>query len=161
MTTRYCLDTVLCLLPASALAQTVANQDGGAYHLAVQSRLIDTTLLVRGADGKPLLGLPQTAFHIREDGTDQTIRYFATMRELPLSIGLLVDVSGSQEKFLKEHEQEIASFLSEVMSPRDRAHAPCFGNHLRLTSDWTASPKDFADQSHHQSDRRPSAQSSV
>lgn len=134
----------VCLVSWTGCAQTVVSQDG-PYRLTVQSRLIDTTLLVRGADGKPVTGLPQTAFHVREDGADQTIRHFARQRELPLSIGLLVDVSGSQEKFVKEHEREIESFLTEVMAPGDRAFALCFGNHLRLTSDWTASPKDIVE----------------
>lgn len=138
---------LLCLVPCAARTQTITSEQG-AYRLQVQSRLVNTTLLVRGPDGKPVTGLPQTAFHVREDGADQTIRYFGTERDLPLSIGLIVDASGSQEKFVKEHEREIQGFLTEVLQPNDRAFAVCFGNHLRLTTDWTGSPQAIIDGVH-------------
>lgn len=147
MSSRTWVLAILCLLPLLAESQNITTQEG-SYRLEVQSRLVNTTLLVRGPDGKPVTGLPQTAFHVREDGDDQTIRYFGTQRDLPLSIGLIVDVSGSQDKFVKEHEREIESFLAEVLQPNDRAFALCFGNHLRLTADWTSSPAAIIDGVH-------------
>lgn len=125
------------------LAASLRAQVDNGYRLRVDSRLIDTTVIVHDAKGIPVTGLPQTAFHISEDGVSQTIRYFASQRELPLSIGLIVDASGSQDTFVKEHEKEIEAFLQEVMEPRDHAFVICFGNHLRLTSDWTNSPSDI------------------
>lgn len=123
---------------ASALhAQELKSQGDGTYQLRVDSHLIDTTVLVRNAKGEPVTGLPQEAFHVREDGAQQAIKYFASQRQLPLSIGLIVDASDSQQKFVKEHEKEIEGFLREVMESRDHAFVVCFGNHLRLSSDWT------------------------
>lgn len=123
---------------ATAHAQELQSQGDGTYQLRVDSHLIDTTVLVRNAKGEPVTGLAQDAFHVREDGAPQTIKHFASQRQLPLSIGLIVDASDSQEKFVKEHEKEIEGFLREVMEPRDHAFAICFGNHLRLTSDWSS-----------------------
>lgn len=120
-----------------------AAQVDNGYRLRVDSRLIDTTVIVRDAKGNPVISLPQTAFHISEDGVPQTIRYFASQRDLPLSIGLIVDASGSQDTFVKEHEKEIEVFLQEVMEPRDHAFVICFGNYLRLTSDWSSSPSEI------------------
>lgn len=128
-----------------AFSVPCAAQVDNGYRLRVDSRLIDTTVIVRDAKGNPVIGLPQTAFHISEDGVPQTVRYFASQRELPLSIGLIVDASGSQDAFVKEHEKEIEVFLQEVMEPRDHAFVICFGNHLRLTSDWTSSPSEIID----------------
>jgi Ca-activated chloride channel homolog len=133
------------LAAAAVLAAPVQGQVDKGYTLRVDSKLIDTTVIVHDAKGTPVVGLPQTAFHITEDGAPQTIRYFASQRELPLSIGLIVDASGSQDTFVKEHEKEIEVFLKEVMEPRDRAFVVCFGNHLRLTSDWSSSPSDILD----------------
>ena len=130
------------------MAVQVRAQEDSAYHLRVDSRLIDMSVIVRDAKGVPVTGLPQTAFHVREDGAPQTVRYFASQRELPLSIGLIVDASDSQQKFVKEHEKEIEGFLREVMEPRDHAFAVCFGNHLRMTSDWTNSAKAIIDGVH-------------
>jgi len=139
------------LFPVLALGLVLpahGQQEQPEFRLQVNSRLISTTLTVRDAKGKLVTNLPQTAFHIKEDGIDQTVRYYASQRELPLSIALIVDASGSQDKFVKEHEHEIEDFLKEVMEPRDRAFAICFGNHLRLVSDWTSTPGEIIESVH-------------
>jgi len=125
-----------------------AAQEAGTFQLHVDSRLIDSTVLVRDSHGAVVTGIPQTAFHIEEDGRPQTLRYFASQRELPLSIGLIVDASDSQETFVKEHEKEIEGFLRELMAPGDHAFAVCFGNHLRLTTDWTGDAKTVVESVH-------------
>jgi Ca-activated chloride channel family protein len=142
---RWLCSAFLAAVAFVTLSGSLHGQVDNGYHLRVDSRLIDTTVIVRDAKGNPVTGLPQTAFHISEDGVPQTVRYFASQRELPLSIGLIVDASGSQDTFVKEHEKEIEVFLKEVMEPRDHAFVICFGNHLRLTSDWTSSPTDVLD----------------
>ena len=139
------------LFPVLALGLVLpahGQQEQPEFRLQVNSRLISTTLTVRDAKGRLVTNLPQTAFHIKEDGIDQTVRYYASQRELPLSIALIVDASGSQDKFVKEHEHEIEDFLKEVMEPRDRAFAICFGNHLRLVSDWTSTPGEIIESVH-------------
>lgn len=140
------------LLPSLALAALTsaafAQQDQPGFRMQVNSRLISTTLTVRDAKGQLVTNLPQEAFHIQEDGRDQSVRYYASQRELPLSIALIVDASGSQDKFVKEHEHEIEAFLKTVMEPRDRAFAVCFGNHLRLVTDWTNDPKQVTESVH-------------
>ncbi len=123
---------VLCGEDGLARAQAIAT-------LKVETHLIETTFTVRDARNAPVAGLPAADFSLIEDGVPQTIRYFATQRELPLSIGLLIDASGSQDKFTKEHEAEVEAFLAQMLTPADRAFAVCFGNHLRLVSDWTSS----------------------
>jgi Ca-activated chloride channel homolog len=107
--------------------------------IRVETHLIDTTLSVRDAEGHIVSGLTQDDFTVVEDGVTQKIRFFAHDTQLPLSIGLIIDESGSQEKFVKEHEKDIEAFLKQVLDPSDQAFALCFGNHLRLVSDSTAS----------------------
>ena len=134
--------SLLVLGAAPSFAQTL-EESSGAYRMKVDTHLVDTTFTVRNARGELVTDLPQNVFHVREDGAEQTIRYFVTKRELPLSIGILVDESDSQDRFVKEHEKQIEAFLREVMEPHDRAFAICFGNHLRLTSDWTNNAHDI------------------
>ena len=107
----------------------------------VDTRLIDTTFSVHDASGQPVHGLTQTDFTVTEDGVPQTIRFFFRDTDLPLSIGLIIDSSGSQDKFVKAHEQDIEAFLHQVLGPKDQAFAICFGNYLRMVSDYSASPK--------------------
>jgi Ca-activated chloride channel family protein len=74
-----------------------------------------------------------------EDGVAQTIQFFARETELPLSLGLICDVSGSQDRFLKRHNHDVETFLNTVLRPSDHVFVVCFGNHLRLVSDGTSS----------------------
>jgi Ca-activated chloride channel homolog len=129
---RFLLLMCSILLIRSSLAQ-------GIPVLQVETHLIDTTLSVHDAEGRIVTGLTRDDFTVVEDGVPQKIRFFAHDNQLPLSIGLIIDESGSQEKFVKEHEKDIEAFLHQVLEPNDQAFALCFGNHLRLVSDSNSS----------------------
>lgn len=58
---------------------------------------------------------------------------------------MIIDESGSQDKFVKEHEKDIEAFLHQVLEPSDQAFAVCFGNHVRLVSDLTSSTRAIMD----------------
>jgi len=105
--------------------------------IKVETHLIDTTVSIHDASGGLVNDLTKEDLSIVEDGVPQTIRFFSRAEQLPLSIGLVIDASGSQEKFIKDHERDIDEFLHQIMLPNDRAFALCFGNHLRLVNDWT------------------------
>lgn len=101
--------------------------------------LVNISAVVRSTEGNLLRNLDKDDFEVIEDGIPQTIQFFARETELPLSLGVIVDVSGSQDKFLKQHSHDIEVFLRTVLKPSDQAFAVCFGNHLRLVSDETSS----------------------
>lgn len=103
----------------------------------VETHLIDTTISVHDASGALVPDLTREDFSILEDGVPQTIRFLSHSEQLPLSIGLVIDASGSQEKFIENHERDIAEFLRQTVAPDDRVFAVCFGNHIRLVSDWS------------------------
>jgi hypothetical protein len=69
--------------------------------------------------------------------------FFRKSTDLPLTLALIVDVSGSQDHFGKKHEKDLQVFLKEVLGPRDRVFLVCFGNHLRLVSDYTNSAEEI------------------
>jgi Ca-activated chloride channel family protein len=131
------------LLPIVVSAPILNAQ--GVPDIKVETHLIDTTLSVRDPDGTIVSGLTQNDFTVVEDGIPQKIRFFAHDNQLPLSIGLIIDESGSQEKFVKEHEKDIEAFMRQVLEPTDQAFALCFGNHLRLVSDYTSSSSAIMD----------------
>jgi Ca-activated chloride channel family protein len=74
-----------------------------------------------------------------EDAVPQKIEFFARSTDLPLTLALIVDVSGSQDEFGKKHKKDLEIFLKEILRPQDRVLLVCFGNHLRLVSDTTNS----------------------
>lgn len=105
--------------------------------LKVETHLIEMTVSIHDTAGGYVPDITKDDLTVSEDGVPQTIRFFAPAERLPLSIGLLIDASGSQDRFLRDHERDVAAFLREVLTPEDRSFAVCFGNHLRLVSDWT------------------------
>lgn len=136
-----CLTFALFLLSPCIPSTLLQAQNIPVIH--VETHLVDTTLSVHDADGRVVSGLSQDDFTVIEDGVPQKIRFFARNNQLPLSIGLIIDASGSQEKFVKEHEKDIEAFLGQTLEPGDQAFAVCFGNHLRLVSDSTSSAPDI------------------
>ena len=127
------------LVSSSLLLSTLFTRAQGVPVIQVETHLIDTTLSVRDPDGRVVTGLTRDDFSVVEDGVPQKIRFFAHDNQLPLSIGLIIDASSSQEKFVKEHEKDVEAFLRQIVEPTDQAFAVCFGNHLRLVSDSTSS----------------------
>lgn len=107
--------------------------------------LVTLTFSVHDASGKLVSGLNQDAFQVFEDGVPQKIVSLANGSELPLSIGLLVDGSDSQSKFLKRHTKDVELFLQQILRPQDQVFAIGFGDHIRLVADLTSSPAQVID----------------
>jgi Ca-activated chloride channel family protein len=108
-------------------------------HIQVDVNLVNIAFTVRGPNGALAANLSSDDFEVFEDGVRQNVSFFARSSDVPLTLGLIADFSGSQEHFLKPHHRHLEAFLHEVLSPRDRAFLICFGNHLRLASDFSAS----------------------
>ena len=110
--------------------------------------LVSVAAVVRSESGALLGNLSKDDFEVLEDNVPQEIKFFARRTELPLTLGLIIDVSGSQEEFLKRHDRDVETFLQTVLRPSDQAFALCFGNHLRLVSDLTSSPQSITEELH-------------
>jgi Ca-activated chloride channel family protein len=124
------------LLPSCCLGQP-------AFHADVH--LVNVGFSVRDSQGKLVTGLTQNDFEVLEDGVPQKIAFFARSQDVPLTLGLLVDLSGSQGSFLKPHERDLRIFLRAALTPQDRAFLVCFGNHLRLVAGYSTPGRDLAD----------------
>ncbi|HEV2206786.1 MAG TPA: VWA domain-containing protein [Candidatus Acidoferrales bacterium] len=101
--------------------------------------LVSVSFTVRNSTGALVDNLTKNDFDVFEDAVPQKIAFFARSVDVPLTLGLIADASGSQEHFIKKHDRDLRVFLDEVLGPRDRAFLLCFGNHLRLVSDFTQS----------------------
>jgi Ca-activated chloride channel homolog len=124
------------LLAAIAIALPCPAQTP-TFHSDVN--LVNVTFSARDASGKLVGDLTQDDVEVLEDGVPQKTRFFARTSDLPLTVGLIVDVSDSQANFFKQHHQHVEKFLKDVMGPQDQAFLVCFGNHIRLVSDLTSS----------------------
>ena len=131
---------LLALLCLSAVAMAEDEP-----RIRVDVNLVNMAFTVRDAHGALAGGLSKEDFEVLEDGIPQRISFFARSLDVPLSLALIADVSGSQEHFVKRHRLDMKEFLQDVLSPCDRALLVCFGNRLRLVSDFAASSQSLMD----------------
>ncbi len=113
--------------------------------IRVDVNLVNVAFAARDVNGALLSDLTKGDVELNEDTVPQKIEFFTKSTDLPLTLALIMDVSGSQEHFEKKHEKDLEVFLREVLGPKDRAFMVCFGNHLRLVSDYSNSPEEILD----------------
>jgi len=127
----------------SSLVVAVAILAGGLcfgqepIHVAVN--LVNVAFSVQDAGGALLDNLTKEDVEVYEDAVRQRISFFAKSTDVPLTLGLIVDVSGSQDHFSQQHEHDLEVFLQEVLGPKDRVFLVTFANHIRLVSDFSPS----------------------
>jgi len=93
--------------------------------------------------GTPAGNLKAEDFRLLDDGQPREIRNFWQESDLPLTVALVADVSGSQEGYIKSHREAIAQFLSQVIGPRDRAMVAAVAQKAWLLSGLTGSTGDL------------------
>ena len=108
--------------------------------ISVDVQLVNIMATVRDKDGKLIGNLTKDDFELKEDGKEQNIRYFARQTDLPLTIGLLVDVSGSQANLIGVEQQAASEFFRNVLRKQDLAFLISFGADSELLEDITGSP---------------------
>lgn len=106
-------------------------------------KLVNVAFTVRDSKGALVQNLTRDDFEVLEDAVPQTIKFFAPSADLPLTLGLIVDASNSQDKFAKQHQHDLEIFLNELLRPKDRTFLICFANHLRLISDFGQTPSEL------------------
>ncbi|HEY2461282.1 MAG TPA: VWA domain-containing protein [Candidatus Acidoferrum sp.] len=111
--------------------------------IRVDVNLVTVAFSVRDGRGVLVDNLTQDDFEIAEDAAPQTIAHFARSQDVPLTLGLIFDVSGSQEHFMKKHQHDLEIFLKDVLGPQDRVFLVGFGNSIRLVSDFSHSGADM------------------
>jgi VWFA-related protein len=78
-------------------------------------KVVNVLATVRTKKGALVSDLGKDDFSLSEDGRPQTIRYFSRESDLPLTIGLLVDTSGSQRRVLDAERGASLRFLDQVV----------------------------------------------
>jgi len=112
------LFTILALSFALPLrAQTPATEPPQTSTLTVITRLVSLDAVVRDAHGALVTNLTKDDFTLREDGHIVPIRYFNHDSDLPLTVGLLVDTSGSESDYFSDEATASSLFLENVLRP--------------------------------------------
>lgn len=107
--------------------------------IRVDVDLVTVPCVVTNRDGALVGGLQRDEFVLSDDGVAREIKYLWREIDAPLTLGIAVDVSGSQLQFVDEHRQTVAKFLSQVLGDRDQAFLAAIAPQARLLQDTTGS----------------------
>jgi Ca-activated chloride channel family protein len=110
-----------------------------ASTLSINVRVIAVDALVRDRDGELIRNLDKDAFTLKVDGKPTEIHYFNRDNDLPLTIGLMIDTSGSQSMYFDEEALNSENFLTNILTnPQDRALVVRFDSRVLLLQKMTS-----------------------
>jgi VWFA-related protein len=123
----------LCLASlAGGLALAVASAQ-----IRVQVNVVNLFATVRDKHKAVVTGLKQDDFQVYEDGQPQEISYFSAESTLPITVGLLIDTSGSEYYMLSAEKDAGSRFLARVLRKGDLAMVMTFDTDIDLLADFT------------------------
>src|SRR5690242_1714193 len=124
---------------ATAPSEPSPAQDDAAQTLKVNVNVVQLFFNVKDKKGALIPSLTKDNFQILEDGKPQTIKYFTAESNLPLTLGILIDSSGSQARVLDMEKQVGGEFLSQILRDKDLAFVISFDVNVDLLQDFTNS----------------------
>jgi VWFA-related protein len=133
---------VVCSVAAIGSFAVAVAQD---EPIRVDVNLVSVLASVRGKGGALISTLQKDDFKIYEDGKEQQIKNFTRETDLPLTLGLLVDTSASQERLVDIEQRAASQFFSKVLRPKDQAFLIQFGAEAELLQDLTNSARILQD----------------
>src|SRR5438270_6854202 len=147
-----CLPVALALAaPTFAVAQDSApvlrdqtkdqNDEQSMETLKVRVNVVQLFFNVKDKKGALIPNQTKNDFELLEDGKPQTIKYFTAESNLPLTLGMLIDSSGSQERVLDMEKEVGGAFLNEILRDKDLAFVLSFDVNVGLLQDFTNSTR--------------------
>jgi VWFA-related protein len=126
--------------PAGAQAPAAQKPDedqGPAGTVKVSVNVVGLFFNVKDKHGALMPNLTKDDFEVLEDGKPQTIKYFAAESNLPLTLGILIDSSGSQLRVLDMEKEVGGAFLRQILTDKDEAYVIDFNVDAELIQDYT------------------------
>ena len=115
------------------------SQDQPVQTFNVGVEVVQLFFNVKDKHGALIPNLTKESFDLFEDGQPQTIKYFKAESDLPLTLGILIDSSGSQMRVLDMEKEVGGSFLESTLRAKDEAFVISFDTDINLLQDFTNS----------------------
>lgn len=125
--------------PQPPAAQVATQPPADDQVIKVDVSIVNLYFSVRENRGGYVSNLKQEDFEVYEDGKLQTLKAFSRETDQPLTLGLLVDVSGSQQRLIEDERAASSRFFQQVLRPKDMAFLLSFGVESELLQDLTNS----------------------
>lgn len=124
--------TVVVTLDDGSTAEAVRYLKSPEFVSEVEVNLVELYVAVTDRSGNLVTDLTQADFEVYESEKRQEIVKFELVQNLPLTLGVLLDTSGSMAGSMVETQKAASGFLESVMRPKDRAFAVSFARRPSL-----------------------------
>src|ERR1700757_1315963 len=142
------------LLPFPAAAQTNGPEprirpapelaQGSSKPIQLDVSLVLINMTVTDPYDRLVTGLEKENFRVFEDGREQEVTTFSS-EDVPISIGVIFDMSGSMSDKIGRARQAAVQFL-KTANPRDEFFMVSFNDRAELTSRFTSSVDELQDR---------------
>ncbi|HYA98274.1 MAG TPA: VWA domain-containing protein, partial [Methylomirabilota bacterium] len=120
--------------PPSSNAPKPTGQEGTIKR---EVNLVNVFATVRDHNKRIVPDLKKEDFHIFEDNKEENLAFFSRETALPITLGLLIDTSGSETNRLGAEQEAASRFLARVMRKGDEAMVISFDIDVDLLADFT------------------------
>ena len=121
----------------AASSRDVADASTGTFSARV--REVNLLLSISDWRGRFVSNLTPSDIKVLDNGQQpQSLTYFLRQSDLPLRVGLLIDVSGSVGTFFSDQQQAAAIFLQQTLRPSDSATIMSFAGESKVVQDFTS-----------------------
>jgi VWFA-related protein len=103
--------------------------------------LVDLFFTVKDSKGNLVPHLNQQNCIVNENKEPQTLKSFVAETNQPLTLGILLDTSGSQQRLLPMEVDAASQFIQQVLRAKDEAFAANFDVNVDMLQDYTNSPR--------------------
>ncbi|HUO35243.1 MAG TPA: VWA domain-containing protein [Candidatus Acidoferrum sp.] len=108
--------------------------------LKSEVNLVNVFVTVRSKDHSIVTGLTKDDFKVFENGVEQKVEFFSRETNVPITLAMLMDTSGSMYRILPAEKDAAARFVREVLRKRDEAMVMSFDTDVDLLADFTEDP---------------------
>ena len=115
-----------------------------AFHSAVE--LVTIPCAVVDSHGAPVRGLSREEFRVYDNGVRRIVQNLWLDSDAPLTIGVIIDASESQNEQLAEHRRTALALLDKLMRAGDRAFVVSVNQEVRLAADLSSTAADLRSQ---------------
>lgn len=123
--------------PSAQGGQKSDDSQNPTETLKVNVNVVQLFFNVKDKHGALIPNLTKTDFDIAEDGKPQAIKYFTAESNLPLTLGMMIDASGSQRNVIDMEKEVGGAFLRQILTDKDEAYVISFDITVDLLQDFT------------------------
>lgn len=127
--------------PVSTAPDTTPTEANPAATLRVNVNLVSLYFTVHDKRGALIPNLKKDDCSVLEDKAPQTIKNFSAETDLPLTLGIMLDTSGSQQNVLPMEQQTGSAFVKRILRSKDEAFLVSFDVQISLLQDFTSNPR--------------------